>query len=513
MTIGMRVRLWAQQAPVADKVRGSLVLAVTMAVLAFAVYPTTSRSRRPEGVSAVGVPPGDAPSTNPTTAAATENTVDGLGGLAGSGATGPGRGTRSQGAAGAHGAAGPSGTVAPGVKLLASDQGVTPQAVKIGVLIINIGGIQGAGVALGLRTDIPAVIKAYVDYFNSLGGVAGRRIDYVARATDPLSASDQQQACVSMTEDNKVFAVLDVSSTQGAGTLCYGQQHHVPLLQAGTTQSAEYVEQNFPYFYSANANGSRLAANWANYASADGNFNFPPGHTLGVLADACAPQDDILDHALLPTLSKLGVKPFVVKLSCDKSTAQEQTAAAVLDMQQHNVDLVYTTTFFANFQVFLEHASAQQWFPKYSVSDFGGYTSNVETANFNAREFDGAQGVTTWRVGLKVDAAAIADCNKALKAAGVPLITDPYGADTEAGVQCDNFHMFIAAMNKAAPNPTRLAWGQVGQTLGEFPSAMAARAVLGKGKTTGGDALGRIQWKASCKCWTSVVPPTRPAYV
>lgn len=365
---------------------------------------------------------------------------------------------------------------------------------------------------LGLRTDMAQVIKAYVDWVNKHGGVDGRQLIYTTALVDPLSSSSQESACISMTQDQKVFAVLDSATTLGAQELCYGAQHHVPYFDTGlSTVSAAYVRQSFPYQVSTAQDGTRQVLNWAYYAQSEGLF---AGKTLGILSDDCAPDPDIISKDLEPVLARFGVKPVVVTLSCDSSTAQQQIPSAVLQMRQAGVNLVLPATIFTNVQVFLEDAQAQVWFPKYTASDYYGMSIDLFTQNFPPQEWAGTQAITAsldYQGSLAHPSPQLSDCNAALAAEGVPPIKN-YDADSEALVHCDGIHLLVAALKRAGPNPTRLSWADAVQQLGSFPSAFAAAAVFKPGKTEGGDLLGVTQWGSSCKCYSLLKPINRPSY-
>lgn len=515
MSVFMRIRLWARHAP-AWQVAFTAVMSVLLAaaLVALVLPGDTGDHHGPtEALAATGGSgsnqatvegASDAAATGPgATAAATGATATGGGALTRTGAA-----KSSTGAAGATGASGPA-----AVKLTASDVGVTPATVKIGFLIAQVGGLDQAGFALGLRTDMEAVIKAYIDDLNAHGGVAGRQVTYVTTKVDPLTPSNQRAACLSMTEDQKVFAVLDSASTLGAQELCYGAEHHTPYFDTGlSTVNADYVKQSFPYQVSTSQDGTRQVVNWANYVGSRGAFT---GHKLGVLADDCAPDPDIVNHDLKPALAKYSVDPFVVTLSCDSSTAQQQIPNAVLQMRRAGVDLVFPGTIFTNVQVFLQAASAQQWHPKYSASDWYGMSLDLFTAHFPTDEWNGTQAVTSSHGG-EVKAGKplpppIVGCNKVLAKENVPPITD-YNGDSEALVHCDSVRLFAAAMAKAGANPTRLSWANAVQQLGAFDTGFTASATFKPGKVEGGDSLALAQWSGDCSCYTQIRGHDQPAY-
>lgn len=539
MTLGMRVRLWYRQASGPERSSGLALMAVVAAVLVLALLTTSTTS--PASLSAglgSAAPAGTAPGTGAGGAGAVTaqaGAVPGNGGSpAGSGTTASGStGAAAPGAIGASvpgatGAAaasvssprsgGANGSTGSGTgsacgNLSASDQGVTPTTIKIGFLIVDTGGIQNSGFVLGLRTDMPQVIKAYVDGVNRAGGVDCRKLIYVTSNVDPTSTgSSQESACVNMTEDQKVFAVIDSASTDGSYMLCY-PQHHVPLFAEGiSTISAAWMSQSFPYLVSTYSDGSRQVIDWADYFGNRGLFK---GQKVGVLSSDCAPSPQIVSGDLEPALAKFGVHPVVVSLSCDTSTAQQEIPNAVLQMRQAGVTLVFPGTSFTNVQLFLEDAQSIDWHPKYSASDYEGMSLDLFDAHYPASEWNGTQAVTATpegetAVGRPFPAAA-APCNKWLVAENVPPMTN-YDADAEAAAHCDGIRLFVAAANKAGPDLTRIGWGEAVQKLGAFPAVYSAKAVYGPHNMEGGDSLALEQWYGSCSCWKQLQPHNQPAY-
>lgn len=534
MTFGMRVRLWARQAPQSHLAAAAVVVSLVAGLLAVAVVPrgdsldTDSSLAVGSGdiVVGEGPQPFEPTSGDGTSAKAPAGGIDGGGGVdapSSSGESGsveagpfPDGATPAEGSAPAEGAApSPSATAATAAQepRRASDVGVTADTIKLGFLIAQVGGLDAAGFALGLRGDIDKVIGAYVDDVNKRGGIHGRKVVWVALKVDPLSQSSQRAACLKMTEDEKVFAVLDSASTLGAAQLCYGAEHKVPYFNTGiSTVSAEYVKRSFPYQVSTSQNGSRQVMNWARYVGEDGGFK---NQTLGVLSDECAPGSEIIDRGLKPVLAEYGVKSVEVRLSCDANTAQQQIPNAVLQMRRAGVTLVFPATIFTNVQLFLQQAEAQRWKPKYSASDYYGMSLDLFTKNFPAGQWDGTAAVTAGHAGEpaagKPFPAPTQQCNKIVQAAGLDPI-DNYDEDSEAIVHCDSVRLFAAAAAAAGANPTRLAWAEAVQRLGDFPSAFSAKAIFRPGKTEGGDALALIQWQASCRCYKQVRPHDRNAY-
>ncbi|WP_419925155.1 hypothetical protein [Candidatus Poriferisocius sp.] len=86
------------------------------------------------------------------------------------------------------------------IVLTDSFRGVTAEAIKIGVVIIDVE-IFGRD-----NGDVEAKWQAVIDDVNANGGVLGRRLDPVIVRYSPLGDAETEAACVELTQDEQVFA-------------------------------------------------------------------------------------------------------------------------------------------------------------------------------------------------------------------------------------------------------------------------------------------------------------------
>jgi ABC-type branched-subunit amino acid transport system substrate-binding protein len=119
-------------------------------------------------------------------------------------------------------------TEAP-AELTASYRGVTPDSIKIGVLLLDAQKLlENAGVELNWG-DNEGQYQSAIDAINEAGGVLGRKIDPVYVFVDPLSETGYQEACVQLTEDEEVFAVVGFTRPADAA-LCYAENGDTPFV-------------------------------------------------------------------------------------------------------------------------------------------------------------------------------------------------------------------------------------------------------------------------------------------
>ena len=81
------------------------------------------------------------------------------------------------------------------IVLTDSFRGVTAEAIKIGVVIVDVSVIGRS------NGDVEAKWQAVIDEVNAYGGVLGRRLEAVFVPYSPLGAVESEAACVELTQD------------------------------------------------------------------------------------------------------------------------------------------------------------------------------------------------------------------------------------------------------------------------------------------------------------------------
>lgn len=94
------------------------------------------------------------------------------------------------------------------VELTASFRGVTADTITLGITTIDFETLnEQFGLDLAFANFGPAY-EAVVDWYNDQGGVNGRQMELVIEEYLPVGAATADAACLVLTEDNDVFAVL-----------------------------------------------------------------------------------------------------------------------------------------------------------------------------------------------------------------------------------------------------------------------------------------------------------------
>jgi ABC-type branched-subunit amino acid transport system substrate-binding protein len=410
----------------------------------------------------------------------------------------------------------PTRGAAANVAPTASDVGVTKDSIKIGFLNPQFAGFDATGFALGFRSDLEQVEKAIVDNANREGGVHGRKITLVTAKADPLSDASMRAGCIKMTQDNKVFAVMDQTATAGPALKCYFDQRTPNFNPDAGTVNTAFWKAAGGYLVSGGSTFDRGILNWASFQLDEG-FIGPGKGKLGILSADCEPDPATIDHVLKPFLTAKKGAFADARVSCDPGTAQQQVGAAALQLRRAGVDRVLLLALFTTSQSFVQVADAQSWRPKYSVADRQGLTLDATTRAFPPDAFDGTRGTTYGhsgeeKAGIKYS-PGVQRCSDIIQAAGLPAITNQMGTDGLAVAACDGFFLWLAAARLAPVNLTRADVVAAIPNVGDYSfSAFALRARFGPGKYQGGDAYALIEWRKSCTCFVQIKRPVPARY-
>ena len=117
---------------------------------------------------------------------------------------------------------------APPTALTDSYRGVTADSIKLGVLLLDQKKLKRGGVDLKWG-DNDAQYDEAVDDHQRQGGILGRKVDPEYVMVDPLSETGYQEACVKLTQDDKVFAVVGFVRPADSA-LCYTETNDTPFL-------------------------------------------------------------------------------------------------------------------------------------------------------------------------------------------------------------------------------------------------------------------------------------------
>lgn len=448
-----------------------------------------------DGAATVPSAAGDA------SAAPGQAAVPGAPAVAGPGAVG-GPGPADAPAPGAPGSAG-SGTAPDGSTLTATDRGVTAKTVKVGFTVLDTGGLGRTGVAIGVSVEQQR--DAWIGYakeINARGGINGRAIEPVVVPYDPVNENSQRQACLQLTQDEKVFAVVGGFNFPVAVS-CVTRENQTPLFSGYPSTQDEIFAQSGGRFVTMYPKASRGMANWA--AALDGAGKLK-GRTIGILNqqqnDPGAKTSAALERAI-------EARGYTVKrradLSADSGTSASQVPVTVNQFQADGIDTVFVLAGVTTLTQFVQQADGQGYRPIYQLGDWANNNSDFTIQNM-PRSFQGISVTQIMGHGNKVqpfpENAQAVRCREVHdKFSGRTLAargTAEYGATMQ---NCDSILAFEKIAKAVGPNLTRSRIGPATAAVGSFPVANWGPGGFGPGKSDFSDQVRFQVVDASCTCW------------
>ena len=427
-----------------------------------------------------------------------------LGGDGASGASADGTGPG--GAAGGRGGAAPASGSVLGAdaarNLTASDRGVTPGAISLAFLLVDLGGVSQVGFSVpGYDPETQKrYVMAFVDNVNAGGGVLGRKIDPKFFSYDPTNPSSGQAACRAATQDHAVFAAVDTGSALDfPGQLCFTEQNRTPLIEFGgfgTTQ--EMYAKSAGRLITVLPSGVRSLANTAHELVNQGLLE---GKRIGIVDRDFPGTVQTVTDGMVATLERLGHEvTYRADLSSDNGVAASQIPVAVQQMRANGVDAVMLLMDFITATEFVQTADRSGYTPDYFVSDFGAMTNDIVLSAMPA-SFR-AVGITTMRTGEwraefpepEIDAA----CQKIYAAStgdDVSRSDNNYAGSLQA---CGMIDLFLQAAVRAGPKLTRDAWVASMQRVGAIAYPNFGGVSFTAGKFDGADPIRMLVFEASC---------------
>jgi ABC-type branched-subunit amino acid transport system substrate-binding protein len=343
-----------------------------------------------------------------------------------------------------------------------------------------------------------AQYQAAIDEVNQHGGIQGRQIVPEYRLYKIADLDAMRAACVYLTEQKKVFAVL--GGFYGDPILCLTEQHRTPLI-AQASESDDFYARSKGYYFSVSTSKDRILHDLASSLNRDGVLK---GRTIGIL-DQQGVDAVPVDRTLIPRLKAMGYRiAYHARIANDPGAAQSQIPLEVQRMRAANVDTVIMANGLITATVFVQEAQNQHFRPQYLLSDFASGASDVYTVAMPS-SFAGALAYTALRTGEARAGLPEAPQDKACREVYERRLhttldrksLEYYYAVTACGI----VNLFAQGMTAAGPNPTRDGLSQALQHLGSFQVPYGPQGSFRPGKFDAPDETRRVTWKADCKCW------------
>ncbi|MGI9603186.1 MAG: ABC transporter substrate-binding protein [Acidimicrobiales bacterium] len=217
--------------------------------------------------------------------------------------------------------------------LTASFRGVTADSIKVGVHFVDLEVVFDI-VALD-HGDYQASFQVVIDRVNEAGGINGRMIEPVFAAIDPIGTDPATEACIRLTEDEEVFAVIGQFLDETP--LCYVDSHDTVLVGGSITN--ELIGRAEAPWFTNNASADRLNTDILNAFVDGGEFE---GTTVGVVGNAV--DQGLVDEVVIPTLEAGGVETietaFIEDTGGNEAESDVQVAVIAERFESSGVDAV-----------------------------------------------------------------------------------------------------------------------------------------------------------------------------
>ena len=317
-----------------------------------------------------------------------------------------------------------------------------------------------------------------------------------------LSDVSAQAACIKLTEDAKVFAVLGGFS-KPASALCVLEAHRTPMVDYIGYHPDSLYRRSRGQLFTTFPTATRMMRTFVHEldrAKAIGD------RKVGIVADDQTDPGDETSPILERFLREAGYE--VAHRAKLAGSASSQVAVEVQQMRAKGVEFVILLSGTLNSQAVTQAADSQGWRPGWAGSDWG--TMNGDSTMKNAgATFDGAWGVTSTRNyefrGNVPQPPAARQCQATYeKGTGRKLAPRGEAENSLTMHFCDMVRIFEAGAKGAGPQLTRARFSGATQNLGPWAFASAGNGSFRPGKFDGTDEVRFQRWRVSCRCWTYV---------
>ncbi len=462
-----------------------------------------------------GVPGG--PGGTGTTGGTSGGTASGgsTGGSSSTGGTsGGGTSSGTSGAGTSGGSTSDGGSSGRGAPLTATDRGVTATTVKVGFTALDTGGADRVGVGIGLSVEQQrAAWEAFSADINARGGLHGRKIVPVVVKYDPLDENSQRDACLQLTQNEKVFAVVGGFNFPSAVS-CVTRENTTPLFSGYPSTTDEIFATSGGRFVTLYPKASRMMALTVAALDQAGKLK---GRTIGILNQMANDPGAKTSSALQAAIEARGYKvKRRADLSADTGTSSSQVPVTVNQFQADGINTVFVLAGVLTATQFVNQADGQGYHPAFHLTDWANNNSDFTVQNM-PRSFEGNLATTFIRGNGnktqfdKTPQPAAQACRKAYDQYSGRKLAAPgtaeYGATTQ---NCDSILVFEKAAKAAGPQLTRSSVTQVVPKLGSFPVANWGGGSFRDGKYDFSELIRFQVFRSACSCWDLAGPFFNP---
>ena len=361
-------------------------------------------------------------------------------------------------------------------------RGVTADTITVGFLYLDLDAVRERGLIDLNWGPQDEHVQTIVDHINANGGIGGRSIEVIARPLDPVDPESAQSACLELTEDNEVFAVL--GTVRRDEVLCYTEQHEtIAIVNANMTQ--ERLDRATAPYVSVNVTRERATQGFVADSVVQGLFDNTAVAVVSV--DAVAAATDVA----IPALTDAGVTvELEVLIQGDGSLggAASELSANVESMRARGIDTVFVV---GDAVIAVNTFIGEGYFPTMFFTDQGAAATTAGRADMSV--FPAVYtygGPTVGTVEGFEEAEFQQECVAPWDAANPDRIVEnptlvPAGDPSHAvglRIACRALTVFGIIAEAAGPNLNNETFGAALEEVGEFNLPGSGLSTLGDGK-------------------------------
>lgn len=351
-------------------------------------------------------------------------------------------------------------TTVAGATTRRDDSAVSKDEIEVGITYVDLAPVRAAGINRD-HGDYEKAWRTVIDDLNKKGGINGRTLVPVFAAVSPLGTDPAQVACVKLSQDDKVFAVM--GQTFGAdGPMCYVEQQGMPLL--GGSITAEGLSRADAPWYTLERSSGDLATMMDAFA-ADGQFK---KKTVGVVA--AATDQALTEDVVIPALATNKVKPKTVAYTNspndDIPALRTEMDTIVKRLQADKVDTVIAVE--GAIPVLAGRLAETDYRPTILSTS----NANVQSyANTAANDTSALANLVAGDVSYPYDEPSLVKCRDMVaKATGETMVETPAPGEpsyrTSAEIACRYTALFAQLAGAAGKTPTAAGLAKAGKKLG-----------------------------------------------
>ncbi|GAA4969314.1 hypothetical protein GCM10023205_38220 [Yinghuangia aomiensis] len=342
--------------------------------------------------------------------------------------------------------------------------GVTADSIKLGISYPDYAAVKSfVNIDQG---DFEATYKALIDKINAAGGIQGRKIVPVFAKTSLVSPAAAQEACVKLTQDEKVFAVVNLMPGN-AQVPCYTQTNRTAVIGSPLDPDMNAAGQA-PWF---SFDTGLIARKSVEAFAARGDL---AGHKIAI---ATVSNDQAqTDAQVLPALQAAGITPVangtITLNGADPAALGQQAGVLFQKAQATGADTLLMVGGAA--QIIPQVLEKTTWRPRLLFTVVpAGYTTGKGQHDFGTLK-DAAAGsqIVDWSdPALTACADTVTQADPSLAGKLVDPATVGGGAPTPGASMasaCRNLALFKAIADKAGPTLDYTTFRQAGNSLGRF---------------------------------------------